>query len=56
MPENTRAKAEELFHRVADLPPDERQAFLEAHSSDPKVRAEVEWLLGYAGWTSTPMR
>jgi serine/threonine protein kinase/tetratricopeptide (TPR) repeat protein len=39
----------ELFHRVLDLPPNERAAFLSSKCADVNVRAEVESLLSDAG-------
>jgi serine/threonine protein kinase/tetratricopeptide (TPR) repeat protein len=41
-----RRRAEELFHRAADLPPEQRPSFLAEHCADDSgVRAEVESLL-----------
>jgi hypothetical protein len=39
------ARAEELFHRVADLLPDERARYFAEHEVDEETRREVEALL-----------
>lgn len=38
-------RVEELFQRAADLPREERAAFLERECADPELRARVEKLL-----------
>ena len=45
----------ERFHRALALPPDERDAWLDAHCTDPAVRAELDALLEAAGRSGTPL-
>ena len=45
----------ERFHQALALPPDERDAWLDAHCTDPAVRAELAELLEAAGRTGTPL-
>jgi serine/threonine-protein kinase len=47
MEDATRRKAEDLFQRVVVLSAAERAEFLDRHSHDPQVRAEVEALLAH---------
>jgi eukaryotic-like serine/threonine-protein kinase len=49
-----RRRIEALFHEVADLPPDERQVYLDANASEPAVRIEVEALLRHLEEESDP--
>ncbi|MHC4698817.1 MAG: serine/threonine protein kinase, partial [Planctomycetota bacterium] len=50
MSEAQRFKAEELFHRAVDLPPEGRDEFVETHcADDPELRAELNRLLTYWG-------
>jgi WD40 repeat protein/predicted Ser/Thr protein kinase len=46
MPEENGDRIEALFHQAADLPPEQRQAMLDAAcANDPGLRAEVDQLL-----------
>ncbi len=47
MTDTLRRKAEQIFQKVADLPPERWSAFLDEHcrSEDPAIRADVESLL-----------
>ncbi|UCD75153.1 MAG: tetratricopeptide repeat protein [Phycisphaerales bacterium] len=50
MKDTIRHQAEELFQRVADLPPAQREQYLREHCpNDPSVLAEVRSLLAYLG-------
>ena len=52
--DDTRRRAEELFYQAAELPPEERRAFLDTHCSDAAVREEVELLLAQDARTEDP--
>jgi len=45
--EDPRGALERLFDAVCELPPDAQRAHLDAHCTDPRLRAEVERLLEY---------
>lgn len=53
------ARLAEMFHRLADLPPDARARYFVEHEVDPDTRREVEELLAHdssdAGWFSQPV-
>ena len=52
--EDARRRAEELFYQAAELPPEERRAFLDTHCNDAAVREEVELLLAQDARTEDP--
>lgn len=45
----------ERFHEALALPADQRDAWLDAHCTDPGLRAELAELLAAAGRTGTPL-
>ncbi|UCE59915.1 MAG: serine/threonine protein kinase [Phycisphaerales bacterium] len=48
MDDARRCQSEQLFHKVIDLPADQRQVYLSRHCcEDPLIRAEVESLLAH---------
>jgi hypothetical protein len=53
------ARFAEMFHRLADLPPDARAHYFDEHEVDPGTRREMEELLAHdssdAGWFSQPV-
>lgn len=50
-----KAEVRDLFHRLADLPPEARARFWEQHPVDPETRREAEALLAFDSGDSAPL-
>jgi serine/threonine protein kinase len=50
------AQIEEIFHAVADLPPDRRARYFVEHGIDSSIRSEVEQLLAFDSYSTASLR